>query len=169
MDLERAEGEGRARDDALREHEPELLGDVHHVVGRVDDRRLDGRDVQGELERLAHPKWATLEVVGVGWDVAAAEIRRDVHEHRRRGDRAVLEADDVVDRLERGTGLAPPVGEHVELGLEQFRLGRRVVGRGADVGQDLAGPVVDRDERAVVDVLAAKVLDPVRVPDALAA
>ena len=49
---------------------------------------------------------------------AATEVRRDVHEHRRGGQRLVVDADRVVDRLDRRAGLAPAVGQDVELGLE---------------------------------------------------
>ena len=59
-----------------------------------------------------------LHAVGVDRRPAAAEVGDDVHEHRRGGQRVILDPDDVVDRLERGPGLAPAVLEDVELGLE---------------------------------------------------
>ena len=65
----------------------------------------------------------------------------------------------VVDRLDRRPGLAPAVGQDVELGLELLVALGRVAGR-ADVGQDLAGPVVDDRGRGVVDVVAAQAEDP---------
>ena len=49
---------------------------------------------------------------------------------------------EVVDRLDRRTRLAPAVGQDVELGLELLVALGRVAGA-ADVGEDLAGPVVD--------------------------
>ena len=53
---------------------------------------------------------------------------------------------EVVERLERRSGLAPAVGQDVELGLELLvALGR--VARAADVGEDLAGLVVDGRRR----------------------
>ena len=87
------------------------------------------------------------------------EVGHDVHEHRRRGHRPVVDPDRVVDRLDRRSGLAPAVRQDVELGLELGVAGARVAGR-ADVREDLAGPVVDHRGRAVVDVLALEVLEP---------
>ena len=85
---------------------------------------------------------------------------RDVHEHRGGRQRAVVDADRVVDRLDRRPGLAPAVGHDVELGLELLVALRRVAGA-ADVGEDLAGPVVDDAGRGVVDVVPAQAQDPV--------
>ena len=90
------------------------------------------------------------------------EVRRDVHEHRGRGERLVVDADGVVDRLDRRTRLAPAVGKDVELGLELLVALGRVAGR-ADVGEDVAGPVVDDRARRVVDVVAAQGEDPAPV------
>ena len=95
-------------------------------------------------------------------DEAPPEVGHDVHEHRRRGHRPVVDPDRVVDRLDRRSGLAPAVGQDVELGLERRVAGAGVAGR-ADVGEDLAGPVVDHGRRAVVDVLALEVLEPAAV------
>ena len=76
----------------------------------------------------------------------------------------IVEADEVVDRLECGAGLAPAIREHVELGLELLVAGQVEAGA-AGIGVDLACPVVDRGERPVVDAGADQVLDPVLVGD----
>ena len=69
----------------------------------------------------------------------------------------------VQDRLERRAGLPRAVAGRVVLGLE-LAAGQVVAGvaGAADVGQHVAGPVVERDERAVVEVLAAQRADPAR-------
>ena len=133
----------------------------------VADRRhrLDGRDVEREPERVTDADGAALEVVGVGRRVAVAEVGHDVHEHRARRDLLARDAGAVDDRLERRARLPPAVGEDVEPRLEPLgRLGRVRVGR-PDVGDDVAGLVVLRDERAVAQLLVAQVLHPRLVAD----
>jgi hypothetical protein len=136
-DAHRANGHGRAWED-----EPEVLGALEHVIEAHDQRRLDRRDVERELEGAAQADRATLELVGLGRRVAAAEVRDDVHEHRAGSQRLVVDADGVVDRLDRRPRLPPAVGQDVELGLELLGALRRIAGA-PDVGQDLARPVVE--------------------------
>ena len=159
-DLLHAEGEGQLRLPLALELHPELLGLGVDVVGRVEGHRLDGRDVERELERVADADGAALEAVGVVGRVAAPEVRADVHQHRAGGDGLVVDADRVVERLERRSGLAIAVADDVELRLEVLLARRGVVVRAADVGDQLAGLVVDRHERAVVEVLALEVGHP---------
>ena len=122
--------------------------------------RLDGRDVEREPEGVADANRAALQVVGIGRRVAVAEVGDDVHEHRPGGDLPARDARAVDDRLERRAGLPPAVGEDVEPRLEPLgRLGRVGVGR-ADIGDDVAGLVVLRDERAVAQSRVAQVLHP---------
>ncbi len=105
------------------------------------------------------PDRAALELVGLGRDEAATEVRGDVHEHGGGGQRLVIDADQVVDRLDGRSRLAPAVGQDVELGLELLvALGR--VARRADIGEDLAGAVVHHRACGVVDVVAAQAEDP---------
>ena len=98
--------------------DPEVLRPLEEVVEAVDQPGLDRGDVQRELEGRAEADRAALEVVGLGRREPPAEVGHDVHEHRRRGHRPVVDADRVVDRLDRRSGLAPAVGQDVELGLE---------------------------------------------------
>ena len=42
-----------------------LLGEVEDLVGTLDDRGLDRRDVERQLDRLAHPDRAAFGQVGV--------------------------------------------------------------------------------------------------------
>ena len=72
----------------------------------------------------------------------------------------------VDDRLERRTRLAPAVGEDVEPGLELLRRLLAVRVRRADVRDDVARLVVHRDERAVVEVVAAQAVHPALVGEA---
>ena len=111
--------------------------------------------------RSAHR--ATLEVVRVGRGVAAAEIGADVHEHVARGHGPVVDADDVVERLEGRARLPEALADDVVLGLELGTALRRVVLGRPDVGDELAGLVVDRDQGAVADVLVLEVAHPVLV------
>ena len=91
--------------------------------------------------------------------VPASEVGGNVHEQGGRGHRPVLKPDDVVDRLERRTGLPPAVAQDVELWVEQTLAGSRrvldlllVEARAAGVGEHLARTVVDCHQRAVVHV-----------------
>ncbi len=145
------------------EGHPEVLRPCEEVIRAVDDGRFDRRDVQRELQRIPDPDRTSLEVVGVGRRVATAEVGGAVHEHVARGDRLVIDGDDVVERLERRARLAVALGHHVELGLEPLVLRCAVVVGGADLREDLAGLVVLCDERAVANVLVLEVLDPRRV------
>ena len=76
----------------------------------------------------------------------------------------VVEGARVHDRLEGGTGLAQPVARRVVLRGE-LAAGQIVprVSRAADVGEDVAGPIVERDECAVVEILATEGVDPAPV------
>src|SRR4029079_1776090 len=103
---------------------------------------LDRGDVERELEGRPQADRASFEVVGLGGGETTAEVRDDVHEQRRGGHASVLDADRVVDRLDRRPRLAPAVGENVELRLELAVPGRRVARR-TGIREDLAGPVVD--------------------------
>ena len=132
-------------------HDTHLLGEVEDLVGTLDDRGLDRRDVQRQLDRLAHPDRAALVQVGIGRGVTAPEVGHDVHEHRCRGGHVILDPGQVADRLERRSRLAPAIGEHIELGLEFRPAGRGVVIGRADVGDDVPGAVVDRPQGGVVD------------------
>ncbi len=159
MHLERADPHRHHRTRGLRVMDPELLGALEQVVEPGDDPGLDRGDVERELEGIAQADGSALELVGLGRHEAVAEVRRDVHEHRRSGQGLVIDADQVVDRLDRRTRLAPAVGQDVELGLE-LPVALRRVARAADVGEDLARAVVDDARGGVVDVVAAQAQDP---------
>ena len=166
MDLLDAERERQAGVDLA---VPEL--DAHRLGRRLDrlvpdhGHRLHRGDVEREPERLPDADGATLEVVGIGGRVAAAEVRDDIHEHRGGRDGARGNPARVDDGLERRAGLPPAVGEDVEPRLELAgRLRRRRV-RGPDVGDKVARGVVHRDERPVVQVLGAQVVHPAFVRD----
>ncbi len=166
MDLDGPDGDRRAaRVRRVLEADPEVLGALEDAVGPDPRGRLDRRDVERHLDGLAQAKGAPLQPVGIDRRPATAEVGDDVHEHRGRRQGAILDADDVVDRLEGGPGLAPAVLEHVELGLELL-VALEVEAGAAGVGVDLAGPVVDCGEGSVVDPSAAHVLDPGLVGDA---
>ena len=93
-DLRHAQGQGQAGVGGVAlEGHAEFLGPGEHVLGPVDGHRLDGRDVQRELERVAQPHGTALEAVRVVRGVAAAEIRADVHEHVAGGHGPVVDAD----------------------------------------------------------------------------
>ena len=64
-DLLDAEGEGQLGGPLALELHPELLGLGVDVVDAVDAHRLDGRDVERELEGVADADRTALEVVGV--------------------------------------------------------------------------------------------------------
>ncbi len=118
VDLDRAD---RHRHDRHRLRDPvdtEVLGPVVEVVEAVHDPGLDRRDVEGELERRAEANGAALVMIRLGRDEPAAEVRRDVHEHRRGGHLLVVDADRVVERLDRRPGLPPAIRQDVELRLE---------------------------------------------------
>ncbi len=138
----------------------EVLRPREEVVGLVEGGRLDGRDVERELERVADADRPPLEVVGIGRRVAAAEVGGAVHEHVAGREGPVVDADDVVERLERRARLAEALRDDVVLRLELGSGRRRVVARRADVRDDLAGLVVERDERPVADVLVLEVAHP---------
>ncbi len=133
------------------------------MVDAVEDAGLDRRDVERELEGAAHPDGAALGAVGLGRVEGAGARRRevgdDVHEHRRRGEGLVVDPDRVDERLDRRPGLAPAVGQDVELRLELLPAVGRVRGR-AGIREDLARPVVDDARGRVVDVVARQALDP---------
>ena len=159
MDLERPDAHRQDRGRGLEVGQAEVLRPGEDVIEAGHDRRLDGRDVERELERGTEAHWAALELVGLDRGEAATEVGGDVHEHRRRRQGLVIDADGVVDRLDRRAGLAPAVGKDVELGLELLAaLGR--VARRTHVGEDLTGPVVDHAGRCVVDVVTAQAEDP---------
>ena len=144
----------------------EVPGHLEDVVDAVHRHRLDGGDVEREHERLAEAERAALEAISVEGRPAAAEVGRHVHQHRRRGECAVVDAGHVVDRLEGRPGLAPAGLQDVPFRVELLvGVGVVVVGA-ADVGEDLAGPVVEGRQRAVVEVLAAQVGHPGGVRDA---
>ena len=123
-DLLDAEREGQLGGPLALELHPEFLGLGVDVVGAVDAHRLDGRDVERELERVADADRTALEVVGVLRRVAATEVGADVHQHRAGGDRLVVDADRVVERLERRTGLAIALADDVVLRLERSACSR---------------------------------------------
>ena len=75
-DLLDAEGQGQLGGAVALELHPEFLGLGEDVVRLVDGHRLDRRDVERELERVADADGAALEAVGVVRRVAAAEVRR---------------------------------------------------------------------------------------------
>ena len=155
------------RADAHRQHrrgprpvlDPEVLVALEDVVEAADQRLLDGRNVERELERRAKADRAALEPVGLDRRELVPEVREDVHEHRGGGHGLVVDADRVVDRLDRRSGLAPAIGEHVELRLEALRTLGGVAGA-SGVGQDLAGPVIHHRRGRVVDPFAAQREDP---------
>ena len=157
--LERADAHRGDRCGARQVAQAEVLRPVERVLEALDDGRLDGRDVERELECAAQPDGTPFELVRLGRGVAAPEVGHDVHEHRARGQGLVIDADGVVDGLDRRAGLAPAGGQDVVLGLELLGALGRVAGA-ADVGEHLAGPVVQYRGRCVVDVPAAQVEDP---------
>ena len=73
---------------------------------------------------------------------------------------AVVDADRVVERLERRARLAVAVADDVVLRLERLAALRGVVVGGADVRHELAGLVVERDERSVPESLVLEVPEP---------
>ena len=89
------------------------------------------------------------------------ELGRDVEQQTARREVPLLERCRVDDRLARRTRLPVPVASDVVLGFEALR-GEvvAVVPGAADVGEHVAGPVVERHERGVVEVLAAQRPDP---------
>ena len=123
--------------------------------------RLDGRDVERVLERLANEDRAPLAAIGVARRPAAREGCRDVHEKGRGRHATGLEAGGVDDRLEGGAGLAEADPRHVVFRVELA--GSEVlpvVAGAAHVGQDVACPVVDRRHGAVVQVASPEPGDP---------
>ena len=135
------------------------------AAGLVADA-LQGPDrgqVQRQLEGLSDANRAALEAVGVLRRPAAAEVGRDVEQEAARRQRPLVERRGVDDRLERRARL-PERRRRVVLRLELPALEvLAVVAAAADVGEDVAGPVVQRDERAVVEVLVPEVVDPAPV------
>ena len=144
-------------------HEPEVLHPLELVIEAVDETRLDRRDVERELEGVAHADGAALEAVCLGripgLGARRGEVGDDVHEHRGRRHGAVLDAHEVHERLDRRPGLPPAVAQDVELRLELLGAPRGVR-RGPGVGEHLARAVVDDAARRVVDVVPAQALDP---------
>ena len=61
---------------------------------------LRWHDSAGGAWRMVRADGAALLVISLGRDEVAAEVRRDVHEQRRRRHRLVLDPDRVVDRLD---------------------------------------------------------------------
>ena len=134
---------------------------LEDVLLADDAQRLDGRDVERELQRVADPQRAALLAVEVGRDVAAAEVGGHVHEHRGRRERALVDAGGIGERLEGRARLTPARREDVELRLHLAAdLAALVVVGRADVGDDLAALVVEGREGTVPDVLAAQPLHP---------
>ena len=169
MNLQGADADGKTRVGARFEDEAEVLSALHEVIDAVDGGCLDCRDVQRVLEGLAQSDGTALVVVRVMRHVASAEVSRHVHEQAGCRHRLVLDADDVVDRLERGARLAPAVAEDVELRVEEVLAGSGrirddllVEARAARVGEDLTGPVVDRHQGSVVHVGGAQAVDVAR-------
>src|SRR6185369_16733397 len=96
--------------------------------------------------------------------LAVVELRRDVEEEAARRELAGVERARVQDRLPGGSGLAFAVAGDVVLRLElAARETVLVVARAAGVGDHVTGPVVERDEGRVVEVLAPQVGDPAEV------
>ena len=139
---------------------PELPGLGEDVVWAVDGHGLDGRDIERELQGAADPDRASLQTVGVTRHIATAEVRADVHQHRARGQRPVVDTHRVVEWLEGRSGLPIALADDVVLRLE-FRAGRgRVVIGAAHIGDQLTGLIVECHERAVAQVLPAQVGHP---------
>ena len=164
------DGAERAGQPGLQEGLPAAGEADAHGLGRVGDRLVadplegpDGRDVERVLERLADEDRAALQPVGVARRPVLAAIEVVVTSSSRLPgrQRAGFEGGRVEDRLERRAGLAGAVAGDVVLGLE-LRAGQvvAVVAGAAGVGQHVAGPVVEGDERPVVQVLAAQGPDP---------
>ena len=102
-----------------------------------------------------------IQLVGVARRPAAPELVGDVEEEAARRQALRVERAGVDDRLPGRARLADAVAGGVVLGLElAARHGVAVVAGAPDVRPDVAGPVVDRDERPVVEVLAAEGVDP---------
>ena len=89
------------------------------------------------------------------------ELGRDVQQQGSRGDRLRLEPGPVEDRLPRRARLPVAVARRVVLRFESLRCQVVALVAGApEVGEHVARPVVDRDERGIVDILAAQRPDP---------
>ena len=165
--LDRPERSGEA---GLQERLP-AAGEVDaHRSSRVRDglvadplERPDGGDVERVLQGTPDEDRSAVELVGVARRpvLAPVELGRDVEQQAARCQPFGIERRCVQDRLERGTGLACAVTGRVVLRLELAagQVVARVPGA-TDVGQHVAGPVVHRDECAVVEVLAAQRTDP---------
>jgi len=92
---------------------------------------------------------------------ALAELGRDIEEHAAGSESLRIESACVEDGLPGRARLARPISGRVVFGLE-LRAGEvlAVIACAADVGQDVAGAVVERDERRVMEVLATERVDP---------
>ena len=119
-----------------------------------------------------------VELIGVARRpvLAAIELGRDVEQEAARRQGVVVEGRGVDDRLPGRSRLARAGARGVVLRVELPARHRIAVVRGAaGVGEHVAGLVVDRDERRVVEILAAQGVDPgaialadlVRVEDVL--
>ena len=177
VERQHLDGAERACQAALEVLDPAVLEADAEVHGRVGDGLaadpLVGADrghVERVLERLAREDRAAVQLVGVGRRPALAglavlaELGGDVEQDGARRQALLVERRRVQDRLPGRARLPVAVRDHVELGVELRA--REVVARvagAADVGDDVAGPVVDGDERAVVDVLVAEPVDPALV------
>ena len=140
---------------------PNFVGPGRDGVGPDALERPDRRHVQRVLERLPDEDRAAIELVRVARRPAGCELVGDVEEEAARGQPLRVEGARVDDRLPRRARLPDAVAGGVVLRLELAARDRVAVVAGApDVGADVAGPVVDRDQRPVVEVLAAEGVDP---------
>ena len=151
---------------AAGEPDAECLGRLVDLAVADPLEGPDGRDVERVLEGLADEDRAALELVGVPRHpvLPRVELGRDVEQQAARRQLVAVERAGVQDRLPRRARLPGAIAGDVELGLE---LGAgevvAVVAGAAGVGEDVAGRVVHRDQRAVVQVLPAQGTDPRQV------
>src|SRR5439155_6010131 len=123
----------------------------------------DRRDVERVLEGLPDEDRPALELIRIvrGATAPAAELGGDVEEQAAWGQLLRVERRRVEDRLPGRSRLAGAVTCGVVFRLElAAREIVAVVARAAGVGEHVSGSIVDRDERAVVKVLAAQSGDP---------
>ena len=145
MDLERADGHRHDRPASARGTTARSPWNVSYdAVDAVDDPGLDRRDVERELERAPEPDRAALERRRLG-RVNATRRAKLVATSMNIVAAVIVSSSmpvSVDEGLDRRAGLAPAVGQDVELGLELLVALGRVVDAEPDVGEDLAGLVV---------------------------
>ena len=126
-DLLDAQREGQLRLPLALELHPELLGLGVDVVGPLMAIVLTAGMLSENWSALRTRTGPRSRLSASLGRIAATEVGADVHQHRARGDRLVVDADRVVERLERRTGLAIALADDVVLRLEVVLVRRAVV------------------------------------------